>query len=166
MDSGTLQFPGDGFEYSYQPRPPTDTNTTFGNLVPPPYSLMPYWMPYPIPPPLRPTIPTHPSPLHESCVSSSRVPISALPPWLEMVSVAQETRAPKSRTRKLLTYEDRRKICLYHEQDKTAKQWEIGGKYGIFVFLEFVDRNNWIALFGVDIRYKCFTSSALQCTLT
>jgi hypothetical protein len=44
------------------------------------------------------------------------------------VQPVRKTSTGGSTPRRTLTDEDRRQMCLYHEENKTAKQTDIGGK--------------------------------------
>lgn len=107
-----------GFEYGPSPIMAVDG---YGMSLPPPYTSMPL----PMPSHAWPSMLTNHSPFHDG-----------LPPIPAPISVSPSAPTPpvrKSSTggatpRRTLTDEDRRQMCLYHEEHKTAKQTDIGGK--------------------------------------
>lgn len=103
-------------------------DASYGMSIPPPYASLPL----PMPPHSWPSMLANQSPFHEN----------GLPPSMP-TSVSPSAPAPpmrKSSTgganpRRTLTDEDRRQMCLYHEENKTAKQTDIGGECRFSVFI-------------------------------
>ncbi|KAJ6009024.1 hypothetical protein N7522_004040 [Penicillium canescens] len=110
------------------PWTPTETDAMYDLQVPPPYISMPHSMNYLAPSQLQAPIPISSSTVYESFASPNRAPISALPSSLARASHSCKRPAAESTPPGLLTDEYRRMICLYHEQNKAAKQTEIGVK--------------------------------------
>ncbi|KAJ5545938.1 hypothetical protein N7494_003523 [Penicillium frequentans] len=110
-----------GFEYGPSPIMAVDG---YGMSLPPPYTSMPL----PMPSHAWPSMLTNHSPFHDG-----------LPPIPAPISVSPSAPTPpvrKSSTggatpRRTLTDEDRRQMCLYHEEHKTAKQTDIGALFGV-----------------------------------
>lgn len=107
-----------GFDYG--PSPLMGVDASYGMSIPPPYASMPL----PIPSHSWPSMLTTQSPFHESGVPPAHTqnPASARPPVIRKTSTGGST------PRRTLTDEDRRQMCLYHEENKTAKQTDIGGE--------------------------------------
>lgn len=102
---------------SYVPLDPS-----YGMSIPPPYSSMPL------------TVPSHQWP-SVIATQSHYHPDSGLPhvplPGLSQVAPVNGGRKGSiggANPRRTLTDEDRRQMCLYHEEHKTAKQTDIGGE--------------------------------------
>lgn len=89
--------------------------------IPPPYTSMPLPMPSHSWPSM---LATH-SPFHENGLPSAPVPTSVSP---SAPAPLRKSSTGGSTPRRTLTDEDRRNMCLYHEENKTAKQTDIGGK--------------------------------------
>jgi hypothetical protein len=111
-----------GFDYG--PSPLMAVDATYGMSIPPPYASMPL----PMPSHSWPSMLTHQSAFHESGLPPVSVPTSVSPsaptPPIRKTSTGGAT------PRRTLTDEDRRQMCLYHEENKQAKQTDIGGKIG------------------------------------
>lgn len=110
--------------FDYDPSSLMAVDTSYGMSIPPPYASMPL----PIPSHSWPSMLTTQSPFHESGIppahtqnSASTSSSSARPPAIRKTSTGGST------PRRTLTDEDRRQMCLYHEENKTAKQTDIGG---------------------------------------
>ena len=109
-----------GFEYGQSQLMTVDA---YGMSIPPPYTSMPLPMPTHSWPSL---LTTH------SAFAASGIPVSTTP-----TSVSPSTPLPQVRKtstggstpRRTLTDDDRRQMCIYHEENKTAKQTDIGGKH-------------------------------------
>ncbi|KAL4896652.1 hypothetical protein BDV59DRAFT_110730 [Aspergillus ambiguus] len=139
-----------GFGYGVVP-----LDSAYGVSIPPPYASLPLTLPssswpsqltpqsqYPegsVPPEPIPPPPPHPP----STVS----PPPPAPP-------VRKSSTSSSTPRRTLTDEDRRRMCLYHEEHKTAKQTDIGGKIHILYSLGQNSQTDIfrIALFGVERR--------------
>lgn len=108
-----------GFDYGHSTLMAVDS---YGMSIPPPYASLPL----PMPSHSWPSMLTTQSPFHEN----------GLPPVPAPTSVSPSAPAPPGRKastssstpRRTLTDEDRRQMCLYHEENKSAKQTDIGGK--------------------------------------
>lgn len=77
-----------------------------------------------------PTMHTWPSMIAQDGAFQSPVmhaPASFSPPT--PILPTRKTSTGGSTPRRTLTDEDRRQMCLYHEENKTAKQTDIGGKH-------------------------------------
>ena len=107
-----------GFDYS--PTSMMGVDASYGMSLPPPYASMPL----PMPSHSWPSMLTTTSTFHENGIPPAPMPTSVSPS-------APAPPARKSSTgglpRRTLTDEDRRQMCLYHEENKTAKQTDIGG---------------------------------------
>ncbi|KAJ5085817.1 hypothetical protein N7532_010588 [Penicillium argentinense] len=111
-----------GFDYGHSIMP---VDTPYGMSIPPPYASMPL----PMPSHSWPSMLTTQSPFHEN----------GPPPVSAPQSVSPSVPAPPARKastggatpRRTLTDEDRRQMCLYHEENKTAKQTDIGALFGV-----------------------------------
>jgi hypothetical protein len=154
MDMGAFHSPHQspeaqayhGFLYGSSPPGLTMEPSYGGMSIPPPYASLPLPMP------------SHPWP--SMLATQTQVPENYLPPVPIPASHSKPLRpvpGRKSSTsgstpRKTLTDEDRRRMCLYHEENKTAKQTDIGGKIlqaHFFIhpsssFAESVSWTNWI----------------------
>lgn len=89
--------------------------------IPPPYASMSL----PMPSHSWPSMLTTQSPFHENGLPPAPVPTSISPSAPKPV---RKSSTGGSTPRRTLTDEDRRNMCLYHEENKTAKQTDIGGK--------------------------------------
>ncbi|GLI78118.1 hypothetical protein PoHVEF18_006418 [Penicillium ochrochloron] len=112
-----------GFDYGHSPLMAVDA--TYGMSIPPPYASMPL----PMPSHSWPSMLTHQSAFHESGLPPVSVPTSVSPsaptPPIRKTSTGGAT------PRRTLTDEDRRQMCLYHEENKQAKQTDIGALFGV-----------------------------------
>lgn len=116
-----------GFAFSPMPMEPMYTapmqppRTTHQQLQP---LIMPQW------PSMLTSQSSYGTPLFAaapiSSTSSNTTPVAAQPATTTPIS-ATSTRS-SSTPRKTLTDADRRKMCLYHEENPTVKQTEIGGE--------------------------------------
>ncbi|KAJ5629232.1 hypothetical protein N7528_002889 [Penicillium herquei] len=113
-----------GFEYGPSPIMTVDPSS-YGMSLPPPYTSMPL----PMPSHAWPSMLAHHSPFHENGLPPAPMPTSvspsAPPPPVRKTSTGGST------PRRTLTDEDRRQMCLYHEENKTAKQTDIGALFGV-----------------------------------
>lgn len=143
--SPTLDY--QAFGYGVVPLDPS-----YGVDIPPPYETLPIAMP---PPPSSwPSMLSNQGPFPEPGMPA--VPLMQAPPTLAPVptipAIPRKASTSKASTgksstgksstgksssgksnsnptpRRTLTDEDRRRMCLYHEENKTAKQTDIGGK--------------------------------------
>lgn len=109
-----------GFDYG--PSPLMAVDASYGMSIPPPYASMPL----PMPSNSWPSMLTTQSPFHETGLPPAHIPTamshSASTPPIRKTSTGGAT------PRRTLTDEDRRQMCLYHEEHKTAKQTDIGGE--------------------------------------
>lgn len=72
---------------------------------------------------------------------------------------------PASTPRKTLTDADRRRMCLYHEENPTTKQTEIGGECTEIIQLAASEAYlHVIAMFGVERRYQ-YPASMVERTM-
>lgn len=111
--------------FLYGSSPPGLTmEPSYDMSMPPPYASLPLLMP------------SHPWPSMLANQPQPQLPDTYLPPVPIPASQPKPIRpmpARKSSTggstpRRMLTDEDRRRMCLYHEEHKTAKQTDIGGE--------------------------------------
>lgn len=114
-----------GFDYG--PSSLMAVDASYGmSTIPPPYTSISLAMPSQSWPSM---LTTH-SPFHESGMppTHTRTPVStsARPPAIRKTSTGGST------PRRTLTDEDRRQMCLYHEENKAAKQTDIGGMLASF----------------------------------
>lgn len=109
--------------FGYGPPPVMPMDPSFAITVPPPYSSLPLTMP----PHTWPSMLATHTPFPESGLPSVTAPPSASPPV--PAPPPRKASTGGSTPRRTLTDEDRRQICLYHEDNKTAKQTDIGGKF-------------------------------------
>ncbi|CAI7600758.1 unnamed protein product [Penicillium bialowiezense] len=94
-------------------------DSPYGMSMPPPYANMPLPMPSHSWPSMLATNPPFPETgMHVSAHTS----VSPTTPMLPV----RKTSTGGSTPRRTLTDEDRRQMCLYHEENKTAKQTDIG----------------------------------------
>ena len=121
-----------------QPQHPIIT-TQWPSMLTNPSSNAPLPAPIPAPPPLAPI--------------STFATIHSLPPLT--------TPVPTASARRTLTDQDRRRMCLYHEENPTVKQTEIGGAAPFYFLCSFL-ANFFAAMFGVERR--SFISSQLLFT--
>lgn len=130
--------------YSSGPVMPLDSS--YGMSIPPPYASLPLTVPSHQWPSMLATQPQFPdSGLHV-----------ALPGISQVAPIAPGRKASTGGTmpRRTLTDEDRRQMCLYHEEHKTAKQTDIGGKFDCssILWTFWSDGNALTAIFGVERR--------------
>jgi hypothetical protein len=97
-------------------------DTPYGVSIPPPYASVPLTMPSNTWPSMLTTQPQFP----EQGLAPIPIPASATP--VTPVQPPRKSSTSGSTPRRTLTDEDRRRMCLYHEEHKTAKQTDIGGK--------------------------------------
>ncbi|KAJ5774363.1 DNA binding HTH domain Psq-type [Penicillium paradoxum] len=111
-----------GFDYG--PSQLMAVDTSYGMSIPPPYASMPLPMPSHAWPSMLTT--TNPFPESRLPVSTptSASPSAPMPP-------IRKTSTGGSTPRRTLTDEDRRQMCIYHEENKTAKQTDIGALFGV-----------------------------------
>jgi hypothetical protein len=105
---------------------PMPMDATYDMPIPPSSSLLPCSTPSSP----CPTMPIDQSPLYKGEQLPGLMPMSIQPSSL--VPSTRKTSARGSKPHKTLTDEDRRTICLYHEENKENKkvtQFEIGGEY-------------------------------------
>lgn len=111
-----------GFDYGPSPLMTVDA-VSYGMSIPPPYASMPLAMPSHS----WPSMLANQSPFHESGMPPAPVPTSVSPS--APMPLIRRTSTGGSTPRRTLTDEDRRLMCLYHEENKTAKQTDIGGTF-------------------------------------
>lgn len=128
VDMGTFTSPQhsppvpeyNGFDFG--PSPIMAVDASYGMSLPPPYASMPL----PMPSHSWPSMLTTQSPFHENGLPPTPMPQSvspsAPPPPIRKTSTGGST------PRRTLTDEDRRQMCLYHQEHQNAKQTDIGGK--------------------------------------
>ncbi|KAL4779684.1 hypothetical protein BJX76DRAFT_72383 [Aspergillus varians] len=110
-----------GFGYG-----PVPLDPAYGVTIPPPYVPLPMTVPSNAWPSMLthtgqpfqpPDLPVGPVP-----IAPSVSPVAPVPP-------PRKSSTSSSTPRRTLTDDDRRQMCLYHEENKTAKQTDIGGMY-------------------------------------
>ncbi|KAJ5163452.1 DNA binding HTH domain Psq-type [Penicillium coprophilum] len=110
-----------GFDYGQSQLMAVDS---YGMSIPPPYATMPL----PMPSHSWPSMLTTHSPFAASGLAistpTSVSPSAPMPP-------VRKTSTGGSTPRRTLTDEDRRQMCIYHEENKTAKQTDIGALFGV-----------------------------------
>ncbi|KAJ5255454.1 hypothetical protein N7497_007059 [Penicillium chrysogenum] len=111
-----------GFDYGPSQLMAVDS---YGMSIPPPYASMPL----PMPSHSWPSMLTTHSPFAASglpvCTTPTSVsPSAPMPP-------VRKTSTGGSTPRRTLTDDDRRQMCIYHEENKTAKQTDIGALFGV-----------------------------------
>jgi hypothetical protein len=114
----------DFHSFSFTPSPIMPMEPSYSMSIPPPYTA------------LHLTMPSHPWPSMLTTQSNfsdstlSAAPASTLsishPAPIRPLHTAPTSTGPTPR--RTLTDEDRRRMCLYHEENKTAKQTDIGGR--------------------------------------
>lgn len=109
-----------GFDYG--PAPLMAVDGSYNMSIPPPYASMPL----PMPSHSWPSMLTQHSPFQEGGLPHVSAPTSVSPS--APMPPVRKTSTGGSTPRRTLTDEDRRQMCLYHEENKTAKQTDIGGK--------------------------------------
>lgn len=109
-----------GFDYGQSQLMPVDS---YGMSIPPPYASMPL----PMPSHSWPSMLTTHSPFAASGIPVSTTPTSVSPST--PLPQVRKTSTGGSTPRRTLTDDDRRQMCIYHEENKTAKQTDIGGKH-------------------------------------
>lgn len=133
--------------FGYGPSSVVSMESSFGITMPPPYTSLPITMsPHTWPSMLA----TH-TPFPESGLPSTSAPPPESTP--APAPPPRKTSTGGSTPRRTLTDEDRRQMCLYHEENKTAKQTDIGSEQ---ISIR-IDRNqangSMTVLFGVERRY-------------
>lgn len=106
--------------FGFYPSPLIDGYATYGMPVPPPYVSQQHL----VGSPSLSSKPTQQPPLHTR-QPPSPMRTSVLPP--SRTTLVQKAFTGRPTQRRKITDEDRRKICLYHEENKSAKQADIGG---------------------------------------
>ena len=129
VDMGTFTSPQhsppvpehNGFEFG--PSPIMAVDASYGMSLPPPYASMPLPMPSHSWPSM---LTAQQSPFHENGLPPTPLPQSVSPsapaPPVRKASTGGQT------PRRTLTDEDRRQMCLYHQEHSGAKQTDIGGE--------------------------------------
>ncbi|KAJ5586980.1 uncharacterized protein N7459_002745 [Penicillium hispanicum] len=112
-----------GFDYG--PSSLMAVDAPYGISIPPPYVSMPL----PMPSHSWPSMLTTQSPFHEAGLPPAPIPTSVSPS--APTPPTRKTSTGGSTPRRTLTDEDRRQMCLYHEENKTAKQTDIGALFGV-----------------------------------
>lgn len=112
-----------GFDYGSSQLMAVDS---YGMSVPPPYASMPL----PMPSHSWPSMLTTHSPFVASGLPASTTPTSVSPS--ATMCPVRKTSTGGTTPRRTLTDDDRRQMCIYHEENKTAKQTDIGGKHYLF----------------------------------
>ncbi|OGE57610.1 hypothetical protein PENARI_c001G06392 [Penicillium arizonense] len=112
-----------GFDYG--PAPLMAVDGSYNMSIPPPYASMPL----PMPSHSWPSMLTHHSPFQEGGLPHVSAPTSVSPS--APMPPVRKTSTGGSTPRRTLTDEDRRQMCLYHEENKTAKQTDIGALFGV-----------------------------------
>lgn len=178
MDSDSHHGPGHGHHNDFAQSPWVDVGSFPSQQSPPlsdypgfgygPPSVMsmggPFAMSMPPPPyaslPLTNSSHTWPSMLaNQAPYSDPALPLASAAPPVSAPTPAPPSRKPSiggSTPRRTLTDEDRRNMCLYHEDNKTAKQTDIGGNSlsGLKKKIERETKTNeLVVLFGVERRY-------------
>ncbi|KAL1971124.1 hypothetical protein VTN77DRAFT_75 [Rasamsonia byssochlamydoides] len=116
----------DFHHFSYGPAPVMPMEPAYSLSIPPPYTA------------LHLTMPSHPWPsmlttqsnFSDSTLSPAPAPTLSIPqpaPIRRIHTPASTGPTP----RRTLTDEDRRRMCLYHEENKNAKQTDIGALFGV-----------------------------------
>ena len=102
-------------------------DSSYGMSIPPPYASLPL------------TVPSNQWPsiiATQSRFSDSGLPQISLPGLAQVAPLPGRKSSMGGATpRRTLTDEDRRRMCVYHEEHKTAKQTDIGGKRYILPFV-------------------------------
>ncbi|KAF7712784.1 HTH Psq-type DNA-binding domain-containing protein [Penicillium ucsense] len=112
-----------GFDFSTSSLMAVDP--TYGMSIPPPYASMPL----PMPSHAWPSMLTHQAAFAEVGLPAVSVPTSVSPS--APVPPIRKTSTGGATPRRTLTDEDRRQMCLYHEENKQAKQTDIGALFGV-----------------------------------
>lgn len=116
--------------FGYGPSPIMRMDPSYSVSIPPPYTSLPLALssqPWPSmlatqPHFLDPTIPPPPPPQAQT---STSIPIP------QSVPSIRKSLSGASTPRRTLTDEDRRRMCLYHVENKSAKQTDIGAIFGV-----------------------------------
>ena len=116
--------------FGYGSSPPMSMKSSFGITVPPPYASLPLTMPSHTWPSM---LAAH-TPLPEANTESTPTPApaSSPPSTTRVRSPRRKSSGPAPNPRKTLTDDDRRRMCIYHEENKSAKQTDIGGTSSLF----------------------------------
>lgn len=109
-----------GFDYG--PSPLMTVDNSYGMSIPPPYASIPMPMPSHAWPSMLTTHNHFPESGLPVSMPTSVSPSAPMPP-------VRKTSTGGSTPRRTLTDDDRRQMCIYHEENKTAKQTDIGGKH-------------------------------------
>ncbi|KAJ9200281.1 hypothetical protein DTO164E3_2988 [Paecilomyces variotii] len=112
--------------FGYGPAPIMPMEPSYSMSIPPSYASLPLAMPsHP-----WPSMLTAHSSFHEGGLppAPAPAPISISPP---APTHPIRTTSTGSTPRRTLTDEDRRRMCLYHEENKNAKQTDIGALFGV-----------------------------------
>lgn len=114
--------------FSYGPAPVMPMEPAYSMSIPPPYTALHLSMPsYP-----WPSMLTTQSNFSDSTLSPAPAPTLSIPRPAPIRPLRTGSASSGPTPRRTLTDEDRRRMCLYHEENKTAKQTDIGGKVSLF----------------------------------
>ena len=132
---------------------------SYTRSIPPPYSSHQQLQPLVMPQPTQ--WPSMMAGSSQSSYSPPALPTAPPPPLTNITPISATSSSYSLHTgstpRKTLTDQDRRRMCLYHEENPTVKQTEIGGSsYCILMPNYYADA--FVAIFGVERRY-CNTVS-------
>lgn len=115
--------------FNYGPSPIMPVEPSYPISIPPPYTSLHTSLHLTMPSHPWPSMLTTQSSFPESTLSSAPAPAPTLsipqPPPIRPIHTSPTSHGPTPR--RTLTDEDRRRMCLYHEEHKTAKQTDIGG---------------------------------------
>lgn len=107
--------------FGYGPSPIMRMEPSYSMSIPPPYAPAPLALPSQPWPSMLATQPQFMGPPMPAVTMSASVSAPAPIPSSRKSSTSGST------PRRTLTDEDRRRMCLYHEENKSAKQTDIGG---------------------------------------
>lgn len=137
--------------FSYGPAPVMPMEPAYSMSIPPPYTALHLSMPsHP-----WPSMLTTQSNFSDSTLSAAPAPTLSIPQPAPMRPIRTAPALTGPTPRRTLTDEDRRRMCLYHEENKHAKQTDIGGKISTFWRLPGHTKMltaTFAALFGVERR--------------
>ncbi|KAL2014679.1 hypothetical protein VTN00DRAFT_2204 [Thermoascus crustaceus] len=109
--------------FGYAPSPIMPMEPSYSMSIPPPYAS------------LSLTMPSHPWPsmlTTQSHFSEATLPPTPVPTSISPPAPVHPIRTSSGPTpRRTLTDEDRRRMCLYHEENRSAKQTDIGALFGV-----------------------------------